>query len=207
MTEETKNDNEYLEKSSENIALDVVNIDDIDQEYKPNLDDESTNTTFIVDEEGDNESENEDSYNSEDDETDTNYDSDDSEDENYLQKLKNNSQASLLEEYHPQTQFDTSEEVKKFSIVHRDKDGIIVDPLHKTIPVLTKYEYTRIIGQRAKQINNDGKSFVKVPDGIIDGYHIAKLEFEERKIPFIIRRPIPGGGFEYWNVHDLEYIR
>ena len=32
------------------------------------------------------------------------------------------------------------------------------------------------------------------------------MELKEKKIPFIIKRPIPGGGSEYWNVKDLELI-
>ena len=45
-----------------------------------------------------------------------------------------------------------------------------------------------------------------VPETIIDGYVIAELELKEKKIPFIIRRPIPGGGCEYWHLKDLEII-
>ena len=41
---------------------------------------------------------------------------------------------------------------------------------------------------------------------IIDGYNIALLELEHKKIPFIIQRPLPNGGSEYWNVSDLEII-
>jgi DNA-directed RNA polymerase I, II, and III subunit RPABC2 len=78
--------------------------------------------------------------------------------------------------------------------------------LHRTVPFLTKYERTRIIGQRAKQINSGSKPFVNVPQHIIDGYIIAELELKQKKIPFIIKRPIPGGGSEYWNVKDLELI-
>ena len=84
---------------------------------------------------------------------------------------------------------------------------MIDDPLHKTIPFLTKYEYTRIIGMRAKQIDNGAEIFVNPPKNIISGYNIALIELEENKLPFIIRRPIPGGGSEYWHVKDLEYIR
>ena len=29
----------------------------------------------------------------------------------------------------------------------------------------------------------------------------------QKKIPFIIKRPLPGGGVEYWRVPDLEIIR
>ena len=76
----------------------------------------------------------------------------------------------------------------------------------KTIPFLTKYEKTKILGQRAKQINNGAKIFVKSSENIIDGYLIAIMELEQKRIPFIIRRPVPGGGCEYWKVADLENI-
>ena len=85
-------------------------------------------------------------------------------------------------------------------------DNIIIDPLHKTIPILTKYERARILGQRAKQIESGAKPLVKVPDNIIDGYLIAELELREKKIPFVIKRPLPDGSCEYWNVKDLEVI-
>lgn len=71
---------------------------------------------------------------------------------------------------------------------------------------MTKYEKARILGQRAKQIETGAKPFVKVPENVIDSYVIAELELREKKIPFIIKRPIPGGGFEYWHMRDLENI-
>jgi DNA-directed RNA polymerase I, II, and III subunit RPABC2 len=96
--------------------------------------------------------------------------------------------------------------VKALARVTRDGRGIIVDPLHKTLPFLTKYEMTRILGQRAKQLDSGAKPFVKIPLNVIDGYHIAKIELEQKKIPFIIKRPYPNGGVEYWSVSDLELI-
>ena len=81
-----------------------------------------------------------------------------------------------------------------------------MDELHKTIPLLTKYEKTRILGQRAKQIECGAISLVQVPPNIVDSYLIAKLELEQNKIPFIIRRPLPNGGMEYWYVSDLENL-
>ena len=47
---------------------------------------------------------------------------------------------------------------------------------------------------------------MRVPENIIDGYIIAELELKEKKIPFIIRRPIPNGSCEYWHLKDLEII-
>jgi DNA-directed RNA polymerase I, II, and III subunit RPABC2 len=81
-----------------------------------------------------------------------------------------------------------------------------VDNLHKTIPILTKYEKTKILGLRAKQLNNGAVPFVKLSTNIIDGYLIALKELEQKKIPFIIRRPLPNGASEYWHLQDLEII-
>ena len=92
------------------------------------------------------------------------------------------------------------------SVIVRDIDDIISDPLHRTLPFLTKYEKTRVLGQRAKQIEEGHIPFIKVPEDIIDAHIIAELELQEKKIPFIIRRPLPGGGCEYWKLKDLEIL-
>ena len=131
---------------------------------------------------------------------------DDEYDENYLQKFDNQINRNYIEEFHPECLNHNSDEVSKLSRVIRDDNNIIIDPLHRTLPHLTKYEKARLLGQRAKQIETGSKPFVKVPENIIDSYVIAELELREKKIPFIIKRPIPGGAFEYWNLKDLEII-
>ena len=40
----------------------------------------------------------------------------------------------------------------------------------------------------------------------MDGYLIAVKELEEKILPFIVRRPMPNGGSEYWKLKDLELI-
>ena len=131
---------------------------------------------------------------------------DEDEDTNYLQKFDTDLRENFIEKHHPEAKNHNFEEVKNLSRVVRNENGIIIDNLHKTLPFLTKYETARILGQRAKQLNSGAKTFVKVPPNIIDGYEIAKLELEEKKIPFIIKRPIPDGTCEYWNVSDLEVL-
>jgi DNA-directed RNA polymerase subunit K/omega len=136
-------------------------------------------------------------------------DSDDEEDEgdeNYLQKFDQEIKRDYVSHHHPECIIHNYEEVKILSEVVRDSHNIIIDPFHKTIPFLTKYEKARILGQRAKQIEAGSKPFVKVPENIIDGYIIAELELREKRIPFILRRPLPSGGCEYWNLRDLEII-
>lgn len=136
-------------------------------------------------------------------------DEDDDEDEyeeNYLQKFDNELNRNYITEFHPECLFHNNDEISKLSKVIRDENNIIIDPLHKTLPYLTKYEKARVLGQRAKQIETGAKPLVKIPENIIDSYVIAELELREKKIPFIIKRPIPGGAFEYWNLRDLENI-
>ena len=133
-------------------------------------------------------------------------DDEDDDDEHYLQKFDSDMRDNYILNYHPEAKTHNYEEVKALARVSRDAQGIIVDPLHKTIPFLTKYEMTRIIGQRAKQLDAGAKTFVKVPLNVMNGYHIAQLELEQNKLPFIIKRPLPNGGIEYWNVSDLEVL-
>jgi DNA-directed RNA polymerase I, II, and III subunit RPABC2 len=35
---------------------------------------------------------------------------------------------------------------------------------------------------------------------------IAKMELEQRRLPYIIKRPMPDGTFEYWRLSDLMII-
>lgn len=130
----------------------------------------------------------------------------DYEDEKYLQKFNNEVNKNYVTEFHPECFNHNYDEITALSKVTRDEFNIIVDPLHKTIPYLTKYEKTRILGQRAKQIECGAKPLVKVPENIIDSYIIAELELQQKRIPFIIRRPLPNGSSEYWNLKDLEII-
>jgi DNA-directed RNA polymerase I, II, and III subunit RPABC2 len=127
-------------------------------------------------------------------------------DDNYLQKFDNEIMKNYITEFHPECLNHNYDEISKLSVVVRNSDNIIIDPLHRTIPYLTKYEKARILGQRAKQIETGARPLVKIPENIVDSYIIAELELREKKIPFIIRRPIPGGACEYWSLRDLEII-
>ena len=133
-------------------------------------------------------------------------DSDDDDGSDYLKKFDNDIRTNYIMNFHPECVHHNYDEIEALTVVVRDKDGIIIDALHKTIPYLTKYEKTRILGQRSKQIDAGATPFVKVPENVIEGYLIATLELEKKRIPFIIRRPLPNGGSEYWNVKDLENI-
>jgi DNA-directed RNA polymerase subunit K/omega len=133
-------------------------------------------------------------------------DEDDDDGEQYLQKFDQTINDNYIVNFHPESILQNYDEILSMTKVVRNSNGIIIDPLHRTIPYLTKYEKARILGQRAKQINSGAYPFVKVPENVIDGYIIAEMELKMKRIPFIIRRPLPNGGSEYWKIQDLEDI-
>ena len=141
-----------------------------------------------------------------DDDNDSNDSNDENDDENDLHKFDHETKKDYIATFHPECLSFNHEETETLSRVVRDENGRIVDPLHKTLPFLTKYEKTRILGIRTKQINEGAKPYLDVNPTIIDGYIIAQLELEHKKLPFIIRRPIPNGGSELWKLQDLEII-
>jgi len=130
--------------------------------------------------------------------------SDGEENEDSLRKLEENIQREFILEHHPEIKQINFEELEALSTVTRNNKGQIIDKLHKTLPFLTKYEKTRILGIRCKQINNGSQIFVDVKDDILDGYIIACKELQEKKLPFVIQRPLPNGACEYWKLDDLE---
>jgi len=140
-------------------------------------------------------------YANDDDESDS-----DDEDEQYLQKFDKEMRQNIVEEYHPELVIHSNEDIQAYTKIVRNEQGVIVDPLHTTLPFVTKYERARILGERAKQINAGAKPLVKLDKDVIDGYLIASQEFQEKVIPFIIKRPLPNGGCEYWKFKDLELI-
>ena len=136
-------------------------------------------------------------------------DEDEDEDEprkNHLQKFNDTLKQNVITEHHPELIVQNYHEVEEMCVVIRNEDGTINDPRHRTVPFITKYERAKILGERAKQINAGATPFIEVNQEIIDGYLIALAEFEQKKVPMIIRRPLPNGQSEYWRLEDLEFI-
>jgi len=125
---------------------------------------------------------------------------------NYLRKFDSDMRENYISTHHHELMQLSMAEVDALVRVVRNADGDIVDSMHKTMPFLTKYEKTRILGQRAKQLNQGAKPVIPVDKKIIDGYLIAQLELQQKALPFIVRRPLPGGKSEYWRLADLELI-
>lgn len=75
-----------------------------------------------------------------------------------------------------------------------------------TDPCLTKYEKTKILAERTQQIEDGSILYIPLTDKLTTAYSIALEEFKQKKIPFIVCRPLPNSsGFEYWKLNDLIY--
>ena len=121
-------------------------------------------------------------------------------------KLINNYDNGIINTSHPESKAVNYNEVNALSRVTRDINNHIIDDMHKTIPILSRYERAAVLGSRTKQLNNGNKPFIPVNSTILDNYLIAESELKQKKLPFIIKRPIPNGGFEYWHIEDLELL-
>ena len=139
-------------------------------------------------------------------EDDDEMDDDEMDDDDYLQKFDENNQQQIIQDHHPELHQHNIDEINAMTTIIKDKHGNITDPLHKTLPFITKYEKARILGERSKQIASGAIPLVNIDETIIDSYIIATKEFEEKAIPFIIKRPLPSGGCEYWKLEDLEIL-
>ena len=182
------NENEIEDDDDDDIDVDVDD-DEVDADLSDAEEPQPRFMEFSEDEEEENDDDDEDELN-----------------ENYLQKLDHDVKQNIISEFHPELNTHSMEEVEASCTVIRDDKGVIIDPLHRTLPFVTRYEKARAIGERAKQINSGAKPFIEIDQSMIDGYLIALKEFEAKKIPFIIRRPLPNGTSEYWRLSDLEII-
>jgi DNA-directed RNA polymerase I, II, and III subunit RPABC2 len=77
------------------------------------------------------------------------------------------------------------------------------DKRHTTYPFLTPYERTKVLSLRASQLAHGSPAFIDVPEYLTDVYEIAKAELEAKRLPYILKRPLPNGQYEYWRLADL----
>ena len=110
-----------------------------------------------------------------------------------------------LYQQHPECLLDYVEQVLP-KIPLQNKEGtseVAVDSNHVTYPFLTLFERTKIIGLRANQLSRGAVPFVTVPKHVTDVREIARLELDQKRLPYLIKRPLPNGTFEYWRLVDL----
>ena len=126
-------------------------------------------------------------------------------DEEEYQKLKKNKPDDIILQYHPYITKDNFQDVLAFCKINYDENGFVKDALHTTLPIMTKFEMTRILSLRTAQLDSGAKPYIKVLPHRLNNLNIAIDELKAHKIPFIIKRPFPDGKCEYWHAHDLDH--
>lgn len=179
--EELDDDIENLSENESDEEIEEINSENSDEESEEELDEES-------------EDEND------------NYDNESKDDDNeeclYNIKKKKKGKSKDVDsdgEYDEDFFFEETDELpNNQNLVLTGNDRI-------TKPFLTKYERVRILGERAKQLSMGAKPMLKNIIGIKHD-ELAKLELENKVIPYKIRRPLPDGRIEIWKINELTIL-
>ena len=83
-----------------------------------------------------------------------------------------------------------------------------------SLPYMTKYEFDQLIGMRTTNLSRGAPIMVEVPADYkistnMELRVIAIKELVEKRLPYIIKRTLPNGKYEYWPVSKLglEMVR
>jgi len=93
--------------------------------------------------------------------------------------------------------------IEEFDDLKATYQSMLVRRDRKTVPILSKYERTRVVGERAIQISMGAPPLVEVGN-LENPVDIAEKELREKKIPYIIKRVLPNGLIELWSVDELR---
>jgi len=120
-----------------------------------------------------------------------------------IDKPSDKPELKRLYQQHPECNLDYIDQVIPKIPLQIIPGGEKADSNHRTYPFLTNFERTKIIGLRANQISKGSVPFIPVPKHITDVKDIARLELDQKRLPYIIKRPLPDGTYEYWRLVDL----
>ena len=107
-----------------------------------------------------------------------------------------------LLKFHPECILEY-EEKEQATLPIQSTEG---DAAHRSMPFLSTFEKTKILGMRTNQLAQGARPYIIVPEHITSVYDIAKLELEQRKLPMIIKRYMPDGTYEKFRLTDFMII-
>ena len=97
----------------------------------------------------------------------------------------------------------TQDSIEDILVLQKNYDKLKKENTSK--PILTKYEKTKILSERTQQLSNGSVSFLKNPESYSTIFEIALEELKQKKLPFIIKRPV-SNKIEYWKLSDLTIL-
>lgn len=129
-------------------------------------------------------------------------------DDDGLEDAQKKDLGNELMKFHPEARIDTIESISMDCILTNvpsnftNADGH-ADAKHRSVPFLTQYEKTKILGFRTNQLSQGARPYIAVPEHVTDLREIARMELEARRLPILLKRPMPDGTFEIWRLSDL----
>lgn len=129
-------------------------------------------------------------------------------DDDMIEDAQKKDLGNELMKFHPEARIDTIESISmdiqltNVPPTFKNADGQ-GDAKHRSVPFLTQYEKTKILGFRTNQLSQGARPYIAVPEHVTDLREIARMELEARRLPIILKRPMPDGTFEKWRLSDL----
>ena len=96
--------------------------------------------------------------------------------------------------------------LRKFDIIDYHETYSNITNKKKTLPFLTNYEKTLIVGIRRQQVASGSKPMIDFQKkNLYTVNEIVDEELRRKMIPLLIRRYLPNNSFEDWKLEDLHY--
>jgi DNA-directed RNA polymerase subunit K/omega len=76
-------------------------------------------------------------------------------------------------------------------------------------PIMTVYEFDKIIGMRTQQLSSGATPFISDVKNVSSNMELRQVALEELKqgkLPFIIERDLPNKKKEHYRVRDLDLV-
>jgi DNA-directed RNA polymerase I, II, and III subunit RPABC2 len=103
----------------------------------------------------------------------------------------------------PAASFTIVDDYQKIKAADRSK--------YNSLPLMTKFEFNQIISLRTMHLSRGAPPLVDIPDDYTIQTNtqlreIALRELTEHKLPYMVKRPMPNGKYEYYPVDALSLV-
>jgi DNA-directed RNA polymerase subunit K/omega len=104
-------------------------------------------------------------------------------------------------DFNPNIKFNVFDQENFIEETH--KEIVIADAsTRRTSEVMTYFEYTEVVSNRAKQIENGGKIYTDIGN-LANPIEMAELEISMKKCPLSVMRMISSNIAEVWEVNEM----
>lgn len=112
-------------------------------------------------------------------------------------------ETETLDETVAEENFEDDDTITELYNIEKSKEVIVSNNDRITLPKLSKYERTRLLGERTRQITEGAKVMVKT-NRKVSAYELALLELNNRVLPIKIIRKRPDNKIEIWKINELN---